>query len=332
MVIRKISEITSSTLRLVPGVYSKLGRTKQQRSFRVALIVGIVLAFLTGNHFYGRYNELFAYNAFANSVNQENTTEALVNLEKIRRLVKRKYSSYNASGSLYLPSSEDRHVFLESLIKVIKQFKNEEYLEGIKALKSIRATYGKVTFNSNTQNLKFSKLIREGFKDFVDKYKNYRRKEITYPPAIEENNNRIFQQGILAQDLANEFGALMSLNPINIQASKDQSKFYNDGILKGLPILQGLPDGVTDLNELKQILNETGGKVTIRGSNTPELFKKKIAELKKDCEVFGQQIIQLQSENQKMMEELQSSKTEFYAAVLGFQEAIKELLIIYVTP
>jgi hypothetical protein len=103
----------------------------------------------------------------------------------------------------------------------------------------------------------------------------------------ERSLERYRQQAILLDDVVLETAELFTLKPEQFDSDDYAAKrFYDDGLLAGLPRLQGLSDNIGNPDELAKILNSIGGKVSLHGTNIPELFSLRIQELKASADVF----------------------------------------------
>lgn len=274
-----------------------------------------------------------AYQDFKTNMNSNNFTEALIQLESFDNVFSSKYSKFNAKNSKLLPTPEDRKKFIVGMIKALDNLKSARYYPALVSLKKIQKDLSRVTTGFGKNRSVFHQRYKKDLAILIKEFKIYKRKEIKTPYLIQNNERRIYQQSILSQDLANEFGALMGLAP-NLPRNSSQSiKFYQEGVLKGLPQLKKLPDQIEDLLQLKEELSKAGGEVRIKGgANTPDLFLKKVQELRAKCSVFEVQITNLAKENQEMSKNLVSSKKEFLKDIKSVQQIFKDFIISYVTP
>lgn len=103
----------------------------------------------------------------------------------------------------------------------------------------------------------------------------------------EEQQNSLYSTGISFgklrtqfRALAQDFGDLMTLRLEPEGQDTDFIIVYSEGILKDLPRLAYLPDGIKDLPELKQHLDRAKGQVQIQGSNLHQQFTAKIDQLR----------------------------------------------------
>lgn len=105
------------------------------------------------------------------------------------------------------------------------------------------------------------------------------------------------------EELAKKFGALLTLQPARNSADQVELAPYSDGVLKGLPRLEGLRDGLTTLADLKLELTALNAKVQISAPNPFEVFKSRIDELLSETNA-------LSSERKKAIERVEQIKTE----------------------
>ena len=68
------------------------------------------------------------------------------------------------------------------------------------------------------------------------------------------------------------------------------------------------------------------------GANTPDLFLKKVQELREKCSVFETQITNLDKENQEMKVGLEVAKQNFEKDLKSVSRIFNDFLIDYVTP
>jgi hypothetical protein len=123
----------------------------------------------------------------------------------------------------------------------------------------------------------------------------------------ERGLERYKQQAILLEDIVLETSELFGMKPVKFETTDIESdRFYKDGVLAGLPRLEGLADAVTTVEELSTKLNSLGGKVSLHGTNVPEQFNNRLSDLKSSAQVFSgtmeQLAISLKSSNSALKE------------------------------
>ncbi len=308
-------------------------KNKQVKFAIILLFVGIILSFLF-TFFNVSTNQ--AYEKFVDSLKVNNFTNAIVHLEAFDRVFKSKYSKFNSKESNNLPSADDRKNFIVSLIKVLSQLSNNDRQEQRKALLTIKGmlnNVNKLTAGVGGRNARFKQTVKQDYEKLVKDYKELRKKEIVGPFRKKENQNRIYQQSVLSQDLANEFGALMGIAPQTLRGPSDQTKFYESGALKGLPVLNGLPDDMKDMKQLKVELEKLRGEVSLRGgADTPELFQKRLEEIRVKCNVFSGQIKKLTVESDDYSGDITKLEANFLKSTTKFTMETKNFIVDYVHP
>ncbi len=308
-------------------------KNKQVKFAIILVFVAIILSLLF-TFFSVSTNQ--AYDKFVQNLKVNNFTNAIVHLEAFDRIFKSKYSKFNSSDSVNLPTARERKDFVVALIKVLGQLGHNDRQEQRKALltiKGIITNINKLTAGVSGRNARFKQTIKQQYATLVADYKELRKKEIVGPFRRKENQNRIYQQSILSQDLANEFGALMGIAPQTLRGPTDQTKFYESGVLKGLPVLNGLPDNIKDMKQLKDELRKLSGEVSLRGgAETPELFLKRLEEIRAKCDVFSQQIKKLTIESDDYSIDISKLEEAFLKSSTKFVTESKNFLVDYVHP
>ena len=328
----KSSNINIITLSKKNSLYLKLGKTDQQRKNNLIFIVitlfiiSIVIYFSTG------YRKLDSHKFFINSLNSNDYKASKIYLEDIKYVFKSKYSEYNYENSAHLSTAKDRYSFIVSLISVLDNIHSNNHTKALKTLRDLRRDLAKNTTGTKTRDMVLYSYLLKDFNNIVSDYKVYKLTEAKNPKQIKDNEARINQLSLLAQDLANEFGLLLGLSSENLVNSNKRSIFYTEGLLKGLPILKGLPDKIEDLNKLKVELKKAGGAVSIRGKDTPKIFMERLDSLRKQSFIFENQIKKLQEENSTLSEELKTYKVKYYNHSLKLSSAIKDFIIEYLRP
>ena len=308
-------------------------KKKTPTKLKYALVGGALLIALIFFNFFQTLRRASAFQEFKVNTFSRNYTEALVQLESFDNVFSNKYSKFNARNSQVLPTATDRKDFIVGLIKALNDLESDNYFPALKNLKAMQKDLTRLTSGFNNNRSRFHQDYNKYLGKLIKEFKIFRRKELKTPYLIQNNKRRIYQQSILSQDLANEFGGLMSLAPIVPRNPSQSIQFYKKGILQGLPKLKKLPDDITDLLQLKKELTLAGGQVRIKGgANTPDLFLKQIQELKGKCSVFEEQITNLDKENMDMKDSLEIARKNFDKDLLSAKQIFNNFIIDYVTP
>ncbi len=106
-----------------------------------------------------------------------------------------------------------------------------------------------------------------------------------------------------SQASAQRFGDLLTLAPVTAQRELGVLEIYSSGVLSGLPKLQGLPDGISTLTDLKKQLGDLGAQVQINAPNPFEVFRTRLEELRRETS-------SLLNERTKAQEKMSALKIE----------------------
>ena len=94
--------------------------------------------------------------------------------------------------------------------------------------------------------------------------------------AQRDLNLTIRSHSLVAQDLAD----LFSLKSAYGDRGYDKLLVYQNGLLRWLPMIANLPDDIADAAELRDALNQLGGKLNLEEANQQEAFVQRIASLR----------------------------------------------------
>lgn len=312
---------------------SKGRKNQSQKQFRLFILLVLLVFSGIGLFFYYNSNTKTAYNNFVGNLNIGLYTDALIELEEFSSVFKYKYRRHNSKKSDHLPTADDRHKFIIKLVKSLQEMETGNFTQAMVLLKQSSYKIKKVLTGSGGQKPAFENLMTTELTEIIDSWREYRKLELYLPYKIKRNINRMDQQSILAQDLSTEFGSIMGLAPANLNILKDRIQFYRKGMLRGLPVLRGLPDNIKTPVQLKQRLRKAGGYVNIRGKeDTPKLFKKTLSDIRKKCALFENQIVDLEKENERLKKKLELLNKKFQKQISTYQFRLKRMIEAYVRP
>jgi hypothetical protein len=76
----------------------------------------------------------------------------------------------------------------------------------------------------------------------------------------------------------------------------EKTHIYTAGVLKGIPMLRGLPNNIKNRVELREQLEKIGGKINLSGDNLAVEFDLRIKKLSTDTLSTRNQVIRLEQE------------------------------------
>jgi len=120
------------------------------------------------------------------------------------------------------------------------------------------------------------------------------------------------------QDAAQHFAELLSLSAQSDAALNP----YTEGVLKGLPRLNDLPDGLQSLQRLKQELVRLHGKVTIESDNAYEAFTKELASIRENVAIIMKTSSETRQNQLKTQLDEREQQRKFSRIVLSFKSSL----------
>jgi hypothetical protein len=142
------------------------------------------------------------------------------------------------------------------------------------------------------------------------------REQITDSSTIlrnaEDEKTALLQRLVkISQDTADFF----SLRPLPVTVAADGTlPLYSTGILQDLPLLRGIPDGVTSASDLDEHVQRAFGRVKIEpGEDAPVHFRRSILALRKAAEAVIEDwdlATQREAEAQSRIKEIYRVRTE----------------------
>ena len=149
--------------------------------------------------------------------------------------------------------------------------------------------------------------------------------ETTGPETIATNAKKLKEQTTLAGDVAMAFAQFLNLTP-KAYGPNATMQFYKRGILKGLPLLEKLPDEIDNAHELKRKLDLLGGKPDVHGVNAPQQFQQRIKALRNNAAIFRKTITALEKENSSINLQITSLRKTVYTEAQKVRKDIIALI------
>lgn len=151
------------------------------------------------------------------------------------------------------------------------------------------------------------------------------RLEVEVPEKLAALTDKRNQLTLLSKDLFSDFSNLMGF--ANIRDSVPEvPAFYNSGVLQGLPQLNRLPDGISDLTELRNLLTAQNVTVNVRGENAHKVFNERLTELRKQSAAFKDQLADIDQEIASANQSLTDLRLEVYQAAQNVKADMLGLL------
>ncbi|RMG42090.1 MAG: hypothetical protein D6719_07255 [Candidatus Dadabacteria bacterium] len=151
--------------------------------------------------------------------------------------------------------------------------------------------------------------IAESFKKLLLAEESLKQAQKKLAEARSRKHQVILTYSLVAKD----FGELFSLEPEKATEEINMLPLYPDGFLAGLPRLKEIPTPPLNAEELKEMLDEAGGKVRLRGPDIKEAFDRKISDFRKQLETINQDFL--------------AAHKDVLAALQSFESANEQVLI-----
>lgn len=91
---------------------------------------------------------------------------------------------------------------------------------------------------------------------------------------------------------------------------------YQEGALKGLPVVRDVPDNLSELGDLRPILLRAGVQVTV---NDPELFRDTLERIRAESTALASEAVELQRESAAMRAEITALQDTISRSILAFR-------------
>jgi len=140
---------------------------------------------------------------------------------------------------------------------------------------------------------------------------------------IKRRETALFQTGTLIRDTTSLFSLPTSLVPSNSAALQ----FYTTGILRGLPMIPGLPDGVSSLKELSDKVSSIGGSLRLGDDSVQSLVRARIASLQEGGLSIQGTLEAVDAELSKLPVSLDADLETVASELSEFSERLQEQLI-----
>lgn len=115
----------------------------------------------------------------------------------------------------------------------------------------------------------------------LDEVRSERERLIAREARMAPEYNRLQEEVAVFFNLPAPVAPSSSVPSSSVPSASDRPSFYESGVLRDLPRIAELPDGLEDAQQLRDALDRAGGRVQVGGANPEEEFNAVIADLKK---------------------------------------------------
>lgn len=127
--------------------------------------------------------------------------------------------------------------------------------------------------------------------------------------------------------IAGDFGDFLSLDPEEVEESDFYENIYERGVLKGLPMVDGISDNLEEFADLKKQLTRSGGGVDIQGRNPAQVFQSKLKEIRGLVSELEVEFSALETIEKALNEESAESREELSSTRNLAQKKFKDLVL-----
>ena len=143
--------------------------------------------------------------------------------------------------------------------------------------------------------------INEQFRSLHTKLVGIQELEGSAPERLEElevERDRLYQ---IALSMSLRLSDLFSIPALEIEEGESPEEIlYSGGALRGLPKLQGIPDEISDLKTLKDLVERNNGQVLLRGENAPQVFRSQLTKIRIGSSRFREGLERVQLEEEEL--------------------------------
>ena len=296
--------------------------------FALLSLAIVVVAIFSAIRISKELQAIRTFNALVRNISSGDSQASAANVEELlkeERLVMIRRAS---EGSRVLGLSEFMNTTreLHHIIISLRQGNFENALHTFNVLLDGRLQA--LIFTVAPGNAQQIKDLQASFQEYQLKIKKLSEERESIPKQIKTNLAALRQLNLVAKSLAIDFANLFALTPIFHERSDALIiDFYQSGVLKGLPVLKGIPDDLMDLAELKQALEKAGGEVQIKGANTQVRFQTELTQFGTTSEKLQAATAKIFDENRALEQKLQGLASKLFTASRDLEQQVSSLLL-----
>ena len=192
------------------------------------------------------------------------------------------------------------------LIEIVTDLRQNRMEAAVKKISALNPSYFRGLISQDPEVVKVFNRVQEDFNTLQTSFTKYQSDRKVAPRRLEQLLKQLNRLTIQSNNIAFETAALFSLAPqrpgrvvYDERRSKiviEKTHIYTMGVLKGVPMLRGLPNNIKNRVELRETLEKIGGKINLSGDNLAVEFDLRIKKLASDTLSTRNQIMRLEQE------------------------------------
>ncbi len=127
--------------------------------------------------------------------------------------------------------------------------------------------------------------------------------------------------------IAGELSSLFNLSPAYKTKGRDRLLAYQSGLLKDLPILEGLPDEINTYEDLNNRVVAQGGTISEDGGTREFTLPEKLAQLRQTCAAITEKSSQLRDEIDELLDNQSTLKVRIDTDRESLKKTLYSLLV-----
>jgi hypothetical protein len=198
----------------------------------------------------------------------------------------------------------------KNLIAIVSDLRQRKIDDAVAKISALTPASFRGLISGNPEISRIFNRIQGDFAELESSYKKFQADQKQAPKRIETILKQLNRDLTSLNNIAFEAAALFSLAPFQLgKVGFDENKsiikiqkvpFYREGILRGIPVLKGIPEGIKTRLQLRDQLDKVGGSINLSGTNLAVEFDLKIKKMADEARGLYSKVFKLEQEYQRL--------------------------------